>query len=67
VILSGEFGGARVAYLGTDRDLGVIIESGTPDDRPQPDETPPLTPGPATNATRRWGDRRARVRRRGDT
>jgi methylmalonyl-CoA/ethylmalonyl-CoA epimerase len=43
VILSGEFGGARVAYLGTDRDLGVIIEifSGTPDDRPQPDETDP--------------------------
>jgi hypothetical protein len=27
-----------VAYLGTDRDLGVIIEifSGTPDERPQP-------------------------------
>jgi methylmalonyl-CoA/ethylmalonyl-CoA epimerase len=43
VILSGRFGGARVAYLGTDRDLGVIIEifSGTPDDRPQPDETWP--------------------------
>jgi hypothetical protein len=43
VILSGEFGGARVAYLGTDHDLGVIIEifSGTPDDRPQPDETGP--------------------------
>jgi hypothetical protein len=43
VILSGEFGGARVAYLGTDRDLGVIIEifSGTPNDRPQPDETHP--------------------------
>jgi methylmalonyl-CoA/ethylmalonyl-CoA epimerase len=43
VILSGEFGGARVAYLGTDRDLGVIIEifSGTPDDRPQPDESSP--------------------------
>ena len=43
VILSGEFGGARVAYLETDRDLGVIIEisSGTPDDRPQPDETEP--------------------------
>jgi methylmalonyl-CoA/ethylmalonyl-CoA epimerase len=39
VILSGEFSGARVAYLGTDRDLGVIIEvfSGTPDDHP--DET----------------------------
>ena len=41
VILSGEFGGARVAYLGTERDLGVTIEifSGTPDDRPRPDET----------------------------
>jgi hypothetical protein len=39
VILSGEFSGARVACLGTDRDLGVIIEvfSGTPDDHP--DET----------------------------
>jgi hypothetical protein len=43
VILSGEFGGARVAYLGTDRDLGVVIEifSGTPGDRPQPDESGP--------------------------
>ncbi len=43
MILSGEFGGARVAYLGTDRDLGVTIEifSDTPDDRPQPDETRP--------------------------
>jgi methylmalonyl-CoA/ethylmalonyl-CoA epimerase len=43
VILSGEFGGAKVAYLGTDRDLGVTLEifSGTPDDRPQPDETYP--------------------------
>jgi methylmalonyl-CoA/ethylmalonyl-CoA epimerase len=31
LILSGEFAGARVAYLGTDRDLGVVIEifSGT--------------------------------------
>jgi hypothetical protein len=46
VILSGEFGGARVAYLGTDRDLGVIIEifGGTADDRPQPDETYPCRP-----------------------
>ncbi len=26
VILSGAFAGARVAYLGTDRDLGVVIE-----------------------------------------
>jgi hypothetical protein len=43
VILSGEFAGARVAYLGTDRDLRVILEifGGTPDDRPQPDETDP--------------------------
>ena len=41
MILSGEFSGARVAYLGTERDLGVTIEifSGTPDDRPRPDET----------------------------
>jgi hypothetical protein len=37
----GEFGGAKVAYLGTARDLGVTIEifSGIPDDRPQPEET----------------------------
>ncbi len=43
VILSGEFGGGRVAHLGTDRDLGVIIEifGGIPDDRTQPDETNP--------------------------
>ena len=43
VILSGEFGGARVAYLGTDRDLEVIVEifGGSPDDRPQPDEVDP--------------------------
>ena len=34
VILSGEFSGARVAYLTTERDLGVVLEvfSGTPDD-----------------------------------
>jgi methylmalonyl-CoA/ethylmalonyl-CoA epimerase len=33
VVLSGEFEGVRVAYLGTDRDLGVILEifSGMPD------------------------------------
>lgn len=39
----GEFGGARVAYLGADRDLAVIIEifGGTPDDRPRPDDTYP--------------------------
>jgi glyoxalase/bleomycin resistance protein/dioxygenase superfamily protein len=44
VVLSGKFGGAKVAYLGTDRDLGVtIIEifSGSPDDRPQSDESNP--------------------------
>jgi methylmalonyl-CoA/ethylmalonyl-CoA epimerase len=35
VILSGEFSGARVAYLATERDLGVVLEvfSGTPDDQ----------------------------------
>src|SRR5215216_5864731 len=34
VILSGEFSGARVAYLATKRDLGVVLEvfSGFPDD-----------------------------------
>ena len=33
VVLSGEFEGVRVAYLGTDRALGVILEifSGMPD------------------------------------
>jgi len=32
VVLSGEFEGVRVAYLGTDRDLGVLLEifSGMP-------------------------------------
>lgn len=37
VILSGEFSGVRVAYLGTERELGVTIEifTGTPDDRRQ--------------------------------
>ena len=32
MILGGEFAGARVAYLGTDRDLGVVMEifSGAP-------------------------------------
>jgi len=31
VILSGKFGGSTVAYLGTDRDLGVVLDmfSGT--------------------------------------
>jgi methylmalonyl-CoA/ethylmalonyl-CoA epimerase len=34
VILSGEFSGARVALLATERDLGVVLEvfSGTSDD-----------------------------------
>ncbi|HET6662069.1 MAG TPA: VOC family protein [Rubrobacter sp.] len=34
VILSGEFSGAKVAFLATERDLGVILEvfSGAPDD-----------------------------------
>jgi hypothetical protein len=36
VILGGEFSGARVAHLATERDLGVILEvfsfSGTPDE-----------------------------------
>jgi hypothetical protein len=31
VILRGKFGGSTVAYLGTDRDLGVVLDmfSGT--------------------------------------
>jgi methylmalonyl-CoA/ethylmalonyl-CoA epimerase len=39
VVLSGEFSGVRVAYLATDRDLGVITEifSGTPDADQKPD------------------------------
>ncbi len=43
MILGGEFAGARVAYLGTDRDLGVVMEifSGTPGDHPQPFPTLP--------------------------
>ena len=41
VVLSGEFEGVRVAYLGTDRDLGVILEifSGMPDLERRPDAT----------------------------
>ena len=51
VILSGEFGGGRVTYLGTDRDLWVIIEifSGTSEGRPQPGETGPDASAPALN------------------
>jgi len=39
VVLSGEFEGVRVAYLGTDRDLGVILEifSGMPNLEQKPD------------------------------
>jgi len=41
VVLSGEFEGVRVAYLGTDRDLGVILEifSGMPNLEQKPDAT----------------------------
>jgi hypothetical protein len=43
VILGGEFAGARVAYLGSDCDLGVVMEifSGTPGDHSQPFPTLP--------------------------
>jgi hypothetical protein len=39
VVLSGEFEGVKVAYLGTDRDLGVILEifSGMPNLEQKPD------------------------------
>jgi methylmalonyl-CoA/ethylmalonyl-CoA epimerase len=39
VVLSGEFEGVKVAYLGTDRDLGVILEiySGMPNLEEKPD------------------------------
>ncbi|HXX24212.1 MAG TPA: VOC family protein [Terriglobia bacterium] len=41
VPLSGEFEGVKVAYLGTDRDLGVILEifSGMPDQKRKLDAT----------------------------
>jgi methylmalonyl-CoA/ethylmalonyl-CoA epimerase len=41
VVLSGEFEGVKVAYLGTDRDLGVILEifSGMPNLKQNPDAT----------------------------
>jgi len=41
VVLSGEFEGVRVAYLGTDRALGVILEifSGMPNQQPKPNAT----------------------------
>ena len=40
-VLSGEFEGVRVAYLGTDRDLGVTLEifSGMPNLEEKPDAT----------------------------
>jgi hypothetical protein len=43
VVLSGEFSGIRVAYLATDRELGVITEifSGTPSADLKPDATYP--------------------------
>lgn len=43
VILSGEFGGTKVAYLGTERELGVVIEvfSGTPGTEKKPDANRP--------------------------
>ncbi len=43
VVLSGEFGGISVAYLATDRELGVTTEifGGTPGDDLKPDATHP--------------------------
>ncbi len=43
VVLSGEFEGVKVAYLSTDRDLGVTLEifSGIPDTQQKPDVTSP--------------------------
>lgn len=43
LVLSGEFSGIRVAYLATDRELGVITEisSGTPSAEVKPDATYP--------------------------
>ena len=40
ISLSGEFEGVEVAYLGTDRDLEVILEifRGLPNQEPKPDE-----------------------------
>ena len=41
VVLSGDFEGVRVAYLGTERDLGLILEifSGMPNLEQKPDAT----------------------------
>src|SRR5215204_6251820 len=48
VILSGEFSGAKFAFLATEGDLGVILEvfsfSGTPDGTRRPHEHPPVPP-----------------------
>jgi methylmalonyl-CoA/ethylmalonyl-CoA epimerase len=43
LVLNGTFSGYRVAYLATDRDLGVIAEifSGPPDAEPGPDASEP--------------------------
>jgi hypothetical protein len=43
LVLSGEFNGIRVAYLATDRELGVVTEifSGTPSAEVKPDATYP--------------------------
>jgi hypothetical protein len=43
VALSGEFSGIRVAYLATDRELGLITEifNGTPSPDLKPDATYP--------------------------
>jgi len=40
-VLTGEFSGIKVAYLGRERDLGVIIETfnGMPDVKQKPDAT----------------------------
>lgn len=39
VMLSGEFSGVNVAFLGTERDLGVVLEvfSGMPESKQEPD------------------------------
>jgi len=41
LVLSGEFSGIKVAYLDTERDLGVVVEifSGMPDVKQKPDAT----------------------------
>jgi hypothetical protein len=41
LVLSCELSGIKVAYLGTQRDLGMILEvfNGLPDGKPKPDAT----------------------------